>query len=424
MIDYLQESPKVFLLAIHPKAEKLSATTDSLGELSSLARSLDFDVVGQAYQSRVSPDPKSYFGQGKLREIEKIVQERAVNIVLVDHDLSPNQGKWIETFLGCLVLDRTQLILEIFARHARTPEAKSQVELAQLQYMLPRLVGMWAHLDREKGGIGASKGTGEKQISIDRTLIRKRIDRLERTLAKIAKERAVQSEKRSECFQASIVGYTNAGKTSLMNALTGVRLPVEDRLFATLDSTTRVLDGDCKPPIVISDTVGFIRNLPHGLVASFRSTLSVVKNADLLLHIVDASSPKIGQCIGTTEQVLKEIESESIPSFLVLNKIDRVTDRMDRLLLAKAYPQATAVSSFDSGTVASLKGRIGDYFRNRLTRQSVILPYDRADLISKCYRLGKVENVRYSEAGIEIDLALTKSNHRIFKRIMETVRNR
>ena len=279
-------------MALHLKSDRLDDTLDSLQELSSLAVTLGFKLIGSEVQSRSTPDSKSYIGGGKLKEIKEIIKEEKVDIVLFDNELSPNQGKYIEGFLDCMVWDRTQVILEIFANHARTPESRDQVELAQLKYMLPRLVGLWAHLDREKGGISASRGTGEKQINIDRKLIRSRITRLENALKKVEKERGVQSKRRAECFQVGVVGYTNAGKTSLINRLTGAELLSEDKLFATLESATRILPSETKPDVLISDTVGFIRNLPHNLIASFRSTLSVVRDADLLLHVVDASSPQ------------------------------------------------------------------------------------------------------------------------------------
>ncbi len=419
MIEYSQENKKAYLLAIHLKSDKLDVTLESLKELNSLARSVDFNIVGQDYQSRVSPDSKSYLGRGKLIEIKEVIKDQGVDVVLFDHDLSPNQGKYIETFWECMVLDRTQLILEIFAQHARTPESKNQVELAQLKYMLPRLVGMWAHLDREKGGIGASKGTGEKQINIDRTIIRKRINYLEKVLTKIARERAVQSKRRSECFQVGIVGYTNAGKTSLMNEMTGAKLLAENRLFATLESTTRLLNKKQNPQIVLSDTVGFIRNLPHNLVASFRSTLSVVKEADLLLHVVDASSPNIEEYISTTENVLAEIEANEIPQILVLNKIDRVSAKLDRLIFKKTYPESITVSTFDAESVNSLKTRIETYFQNQMIKQRTILAYHQANLISKFYQLGRVEEINYSEEGILIDLVLTPTNNRILGKILK-----
>ena len=419
MIEYSQENKKVYLLAVHLKSQKLEITESSLEELDSMARSLDFNVIGQTYQTRVSPDSKSYFGQGKLNEIKEIIASEKVDIVLFDHDLSPNQGKFIETYLDCMVLDRTQLILEIFAQHAKTPESKNQVELAQLKYMLPRLVGMWAHLDREKGGIGASKGTGEKQINIDRSLIRKRIHQLELALKKVAKERKVQNKKRSECFQVGIVGYTNAGKTSLMNLLTGVNLLAQDKLFATLESTTRILSDTQSPNILLSDTVGFIRNLPHNLVASFRSTLSVVREADLLLHVVDGSSQDLKEHIKTTEAVLKEIDASNIPVLLVLNKMDQVTEKLDRLILAKEYVDAIFCSSKDDELVSELKQAINHFFDQKLIQKETTIPYSHAGLISKLYQISKVENIAYEEHGIQVSHAMTQTNERIFDKILQ-----
>jgi GTP-binding protein HflX len=318
-----------------------------------------------------------------------------------------------------MVWDRTQLILEIFVKHARTPESRDQVELAQLKYMLPRLVGLWAHLDREKGGINASKGTGEKQISIDRRLIDKRIARLESSLKKVASERRTQSKLRNTCFQIGVVGYTNAGKTSLMNQLTGADLLAEDKLFATLESATRILPCKIKPDILISDTVGFIRNLPHNLVASFRSTLSVVKNADLLLHVVDASSPNIKQHIETTEQVLKEIEAYNVPRLLVLNKIDLVTDRLDRLILSKSHPLGELVSANNPELISRLKIRIEQHFQHSFIRDNLLLPYSRADILSRLYQLGTVEQVEYAEDGIHITHAINQTNKRILTNLLK-----
>ncbi len=420
MIDYSQEKTRVLLLAVHLKNEKIDTTLDSLGEMGSLAATLDFKIVGQAMQSRATPDSRSYIGTGKLNEIRKTIKQDRLDLVLFDHELSPNQGKYLENSLDCMVWDRTQLILEIFASHARTSESRNQVELAQLKYMLPRLVGLWAHLDREKGGIGASKGTGEKQINIDRKLIRTRITRLEKSLRKTAKERMVQSKRRSTCFQVGVVGYTNAGKTSLINQLTGAELLAEDKLFATLESTTRVLKGLSTPNILISDTVGFIRNLPHSLIASFRSTLSVVKEADLLLHIIDASSPNIEQHIETTEQVLKEIEADGIPRLLVFNKMDLIQEEMDRMLLKKTFPQSVPTSAFDPEGIEALRANIKDSFHRRFVSDTTLLPYDRAQLLSRFYQLGSVEEVKYAEDGIHITHALTHTNKKILNDLMKS----
>ncbi len=420
MIEYSQEKVRVLLFAIHLKSEKLDHTLASLNEMESLARTLDFEIISRDYQSRERLDSRSYLGTGKLKGIKHYIDENKINLILFDRELSPNQGKYIENYLGCMVWDRTQLILEIFARHARTPESRDQVKLAQLKYMLPRLVGLWAHLDREKGGISASRGTGEKQIAIDRRLIDKSISRLEKSLKKIARERQTQSKQRAFCFQLGIVGYTNAGKTSLINQLTGAELLTEDKLFATLESATRILPSKIKPDILISDTVGFIRNLPHNLVASFRSTLSVVRNADLLLHVVDVSSPNTEQQIETTEQVLKEIEADRIPRLLVLNKIDLVTDQMDVLILKKNYPDCVLVSAHDADMATGLKEKIEDYFQKGFTRDNLLLPYEKADLLSKLYQLGTVEEVEYAEDGIHIIHAMTKTNRKILTSLLES----
>ncbi|PCI27537.1 MAG: GTPase HflX [SAR324 cluster bacterium] len=419
MIEYSREVKKAYILSVRPKNEDLEITLNSLSEMRSMATTMGFDVIGEEYQSRNSPDPKSYMGTGKLQEIKQLIEDEGIKLVLFDHDLSPNQARHLEECLDSMVWDRTQLILEIFANHARTPESKDQVELAQLKYMLPRLVGMWAHLDREKGGIGASKGTGEKQVNIDRNLVRKRISRLEQSLKRVAMERQTQAKRREDCFQVGIVGYTNAGKTSLMNGLTDVSLLTQDQLFATLDSTTRVLPGPINPQILLSDTVGFIRNLPHNLVASFRSTLSVVKNADLLLHVVDASSNSVDQHIETTRNVLKEIGADNIPCLLVFNKVDRVTDRMDLLVLSRGYGDSILTSSLDETSVNLLRDHVKQHFSKTFIRQETKLTYDRANLLDKFYKLSTVEELKYEEDGIYIVHSTTPTNSKILNASIE-----
>lgn len=419
MITYSNEKQKVFLVSLHLKSQKMEHTLDALSELASLATTLGFRLSGQEVQSRSTPDSKSYIGAGKLKEIKEKVKRKKVDIVLFDCELSPNQGKFIETFLDCMVWDRTQVILEIFANHARTPESRDQVELAQLKYMLPRLVGLWAHLDREKGGISASRGTGEKQINIDRKLIRTRITRLENSLKKVDRERAVQSKQRSNCFQVGVVGYTNAGKTSLINRLTGAELLEENKLFATLESATRQLPTDTKPDLLVSDTVGFIRNLPHNLIASFRSTLSVVRDADLLLHVVDASSDNIEQHIETTEKVLEEIDAGKVPRLLVLNKMDLVEEEMDRMILEKSYPGSISVSALDEAKVELLKESVIEHFARSFVRESTVLPYNKTDLLSRFYQLGTVEELEYAEDGIHITHVATIASRNILNGLLK-----
>jgi GTP-binding protein HflX len=313
-----------------------------------------------------------------------------------------------------MVWDRTQVILEIFARHARSSESKVQVELARLEYMMPRLVGMWAHLDRERGGISASRGMGEKQINVDRKIARNRIGKLKKELEKIVSERQTQKKKRQDCFQVAIIGYTNAGKSTLMNLLTGDNLLAEDRLFATLESTTRMLKGVTKPETVISDTVGFIRNLPHGLVASFRSTLDVVKEADLILHVTDASHPLVEDHISTTLDVLKEIGGGDIPAILILNKSDLIKDEIKKLILERKYSDAVMLSAFDIETKNILIDKIKTFFRDQFFSRKIKLPYTKSENLANFYEHAVIENISYLDDAMHIDCVISKINKRWF----------
>ena len=354
---------------------------------------------------------------GKLTEIRHHLRTRGADLVVFDHDLSPSQGQKLERLLGVMVMDRTQLILEIFHRNARTREARMQVELAQLEYMLPRLVGMWAHLDRERGGIGGSKGTGEKQISIDRTLVRTRIARLKKELRQLASERETQKKRRSNCFRVSLVGYTNAGKSTLMNRLTHADVKVEDRLFATLDPTTRVLLDRYRPRVLLSDTVGFLSRLPHSLVASFRSTLEVVRDADLLLHVVDLSHEGHEEHIETTSQVLRDIGADAVPRLLVFNKVDRIENKVTWLLARKAYPDAVFISA-EQDDPAPLKQRIVQFFDNSMVTTPLLLDYADYGDLAKVYRWSRVDEVRYEEDAIHLVVTSTPAN---LERIRATV---
>jgi GTP-binding protein HflX len=401
---------KVFIVALNLKPSPLNETEESLNELAALAETLNFCVMGRVIQSRNSPDQRTFIGKGKLHEVEDAVEELGIDIVLFDSELTPKQGQILEESLGCMVWDRTQVILEIFARHARTSESKVQVELARLEYMMPRLVGMWSHLDRERGGISASRGMGEKQINVDRKIARTSIGKLKKELEKIVKERQTQKKKRGDCFQVAIIGYTNAGKSTLMNLLTGNNLLVEDRLFATLESTTRMLKGVTKPETVISDTVGFIRNLPHGLVASFRSTLDVVKDADLILHVTDANHPLVEKHISTTHDVLKEIGGGDIPVILVLNKSDLIKDQIKKLILERKHPDAVMLSAFDIKTKNILIDKIKIFFQDQFISRKVKLPYNKSENIAYFYEHAVVENISYLDDAIHIDCVISKIN--------------
>ena len=389
----------------------------SLEEMSSLAYSLGGEVAGQIVQARSQIHPAYFFGKGKLDEIKLTLKNEEVDAVLVDNQLSPKQTQNLEKILECEVLDRTQVILEIFAKNARTREAKLQIGLAQAEYLLPRLVGLWKHLDRERGGIGASRGTGEKQIEKDRQFLRQRITRLKAQLKRVEKERNTQKQRRSNCLRVSLIGYTNAGKSTIMNALTNSEQLVEDRLFATLDSTTRLLEEDTRPKVLLSDTVGFISNLPHEVVAAFRSTLSTVKDADLLLQIVDASD-NIDEHLQTTTDVLEDLDARYIPILKVFNKIDRISPTR-LLMLEKMYPEAIFVAVINiaenahdnsSTLVDKIRKRILLFFDERMKTVTIRLDYLHSQHLANIYEWSRVDNIDYQEEGIMMTLTTIPGN--------------
>lgn len=390
---------------------------NSMKEMSSLAYSLGGEVAGQIVQARSQIHPAYFFGKGKLDEIKLTLKNEEVDALLVDNQLSPKQTQNLEKILECEVLDRTQVILEIFAKNARTREAKLQIGLAQSQYLLPRLVGLWKHLDRERGGIGASRGTGEKQIEKDRQFLRHRITRFKSQLERVEKERNTQKKRRSNCLRVSLIGYTNAGKSTIMNALTNSGQLVEDRLFATLDSTTRLLEEDTRPKVLLSDTVGFISNLPHEVVAAFRSTLSTVKDADLLLQIVDASD-NIDEHLQTTTDVLEDLDARCIPILKVFNKLDLISP-IRLLMLEKLYPEAIFVSVINtaenqhdnrSTLVDKIRKKILHFFDERMKTVTIRLDYLHSHHLANIYEWSRVDNIDYQEEGILMTLTTIPSN--------------
>jgi GTP-binding protein HflX len=317
------------------------------------------NVVGRLSQRARSLHPATFLSQGKLQELRNLVERTGAQLVIFDEDLSPAQARNIEKELRVKILDRTELILDIFSRHARTHEAMTQVELAQLEYLLPRLSGMWQHLSRLGGGIG-TRGPGETQLEVDRRQVRRRIAALRRRLEAIQKERDTQTRRRRSCFRICLVGYTNAGKSTIFNALTKAGVRTEDKLFATLETTTRRLWLPGLPVTLLSDTVGFLRKLPHHLVASFRATLREVEEADLLVHVADASHPDLEEQLQAVEWVLADLVAPDLPRLLVLNKRDRIQDE-DRLLgLRRHHPQAVLLSAMDEEDVERLRGRIAE----------------------------------------------------------------
>ncbi len=322
------------------RAEEIN---DSLQELAALCRSAGGEVVAVVSQNRDRIDPGHLFGEGKLKEIKRLAEEFDAKLMVFDGELTASQQEKIEKFLDMAVIDRPALILDIFARHARTREAIAQVNLAQLQYLLPRLAGHWSHLERQEAAIG-TRGPGETQLETDRRMVRRKIAELKRVLKKIDSEREVQRRRRSTKINFCLVGYTNAGKSSLFNRLCNDSVYVADKLFATLDSTTRRLPFHGRAEIMLTDTVGFIRKLPVNLIASFRSTLKEVNSADMLIHVADASSGDVEEKIVSVSQVLSDIGAGGIPTLLLFNKIDLVKDKGYLKNLSLNYPDSMQIS--------------------------------------------------------------------------------
>ncbi|WP_437207016.1 GTPase HflX [Planctomicrobium sp. SH664] len=340
-------------------------------EMRGLVETAGSEIVGTLMQIRERPDPASYIGKGKLVELKEIIGATGADLIVFDNHLSPSQGKHIEETTKTQVVDRSEVILDIFATHARSYESKLQVELAQLLYMRPRLTRMWTHLERIEGGIGSGKGPGEKQLETDRRLVDKRISELKKKLETVEKRRELQVASRTDHKTISLVGYTNAGKSTLMNALTGADVYVANKLFATLDTRTRKWTLPHLGDVLLSDTVGFIRSLPHHLVASFKSTLAEARHADLLLHVVDASHPEAQQQIETVNQVLEEVGVDAADPILVLNKIDLAEDRSKVDILRAKFPNSVTISAFDGTGLDRLTRAVaerlaGDYLEVRI----------------------------------------------------------
>jgi GTP-binding protein HflX len=337
---------------------------DPLDEIRGLAKTAGLIVVGSLIQRRYQPDIATYIGSGKVDELKELVEAHEADLVVFDNDLGPAQTRNLEKALGVKVIDRTEVILDIFATRAQTHEAHLQVELAQLEYALPRLKRMWTHLSRYKGGIGV-RGPGEKQLEEDRRLVGHRIQDLKAKLAKVQARKEREVAGRGDIATVSLVGYTNAGKSTLMNALTGADVLVEDKLFATLDTRTRRWQFRGGGHVLLSDTVGFIRNLPHTLVASFKATLEEASQADLLLHIVDASSPEAEKQICAVTAVLEELGLADHPTLLVLNKVDLVPDRSYLDVLKAHHRDAVAISASEDDGLDRLEQAVREMLHER-----------------------------------------------------------
>lgn len=377
---------------------------ESLAEFRELATSAGATVVGEIIQKRDKADPATLVGKGKLEEIAGAAASTDADVVLFDHDLTPSQQRNIERELKLRVIDRTQLILDIFAKHARTREGQLQVELAQLEYMLPRLAGRGVEMSQLGGGIG-TRGPGETQLETDRRKIYRRIRHIKEQVEEVRRIRAQQRQRREAVPVATValVGYTNAGKSSLMRALTSSDVLVADKLFATLDTTVRRLVPPTEPPILVTDTVGFIKKLPHDLVASFRSTLDEAADADLLLHVLDASDPALADQLAVTREVLGEIGAERVDNWLLLNKIDRCDSLMQRHL-ADRYPGAIQLSARRPEDVAALRDQLIERFIGKLEEVELDIPWTHQRVIHMIHERTTVLAESHHDDGTRIKL--------------------
>jgi GTP-binding protein HflX len=407
LIEILEDQarPRAMLAAVQLPDVTDEAAGASLDELFRLARTLGLDVIDRHLQKRSHFDAATYLGPGKVELLngllaaDREVHPGCAQFVLVDHEISPSQARQLGKATGAEVMDRTAVILEIFHRHARSREAKAQVEIVRLAYMAPRIREMnKGKGSRQQGGIGA-KGAGETHLELDRRKVRDRIAELRAELVRIESDRVTQRSRRQDLRRVALVGYTNAGKSTLMRALTGSDAYVADKLFATLDTTVRALHPPVEPRILVSDTVGFIRNLPHDLVASFKSTLDETLESSLLLHVVDASDPDLEAQMKTTHDVLAEIGAGGIPARLVLNKCDRVADPERLAVLHDCFPDAWFISAKSSEDVALVHGHIVTFFEGGLEEARITLRHDQGSVRALLFQTTTVLDETYDEAG-------------------------
>ena len=389
-------------LNAHCLSAEENADDTSMEELADLLETAGGVCVGTVFQNKDAPDPRTFIGEGKAAEVKELVGAMGADMVVVDNPLSPSQQRVLSEELGVQVLDRAALILDIFAQRARTREGRLQVELAQYQYLLPRLLGMWTHLERQEGAIG-TRGPGETQLETDRRHIRRKIQKLREELEQVRRVRATQRIRRekNEVPVVAIVGYTNAGKSTLLNRLTGADIPANNRLFDTLDTTTRTLEISDTCTVLLSDTVGFIRKLPHHLVEAFKATLEELSYADLLLHVIDASNPLWREQAAVVEQLIVELGAEQTPRIDVFNKCDKFTGDI--------LPHGADIVSISAKTgqgLDELLEKIGGRLDTGACRVVLRLPYDQGGVVDMLHRQAKVERVDYGEA-IEVEAVCT-----------------
>ncbi len=391
-------SVRVFLIGVELKFRTAADVRESLAELKELAVTAGTEIVGEGVQKMAAPVAATYIGPGKAGEFASLCKTSEVDTIIFDDELSPAQTRNLEKIFGCKIMDRTALILEIFGQRARTREGKLQIEHAQLKYLLPRLTRFWSHLSRQRGSTGSIGGEGESQLEADRRKISERIEKIESELDKVRRQRETQraGRQRSHWPLASIVGYTNAGKSTLLNQLTGAAVLAEDKLFATLDPTTRRLKLPTNQNVLLTDTVGFIKKLPHGLVEAFKATLEEVVQADLLLHVVDISHPQAEEQIDAVNMVLKEIGAAEKPVLMVFNKMDQLNGSGVPGRLHDKFSNAVAISAKTGKGIAPLLAELGTQLRPVREFLDLRVPQEKAAVIARIHAVGQVVTSRYS----------------------------
>jgi GTPase len=410
-----RRTERVFLVGVELKSRADVDTHESLAELGELATTAGGEVIESGVQKMVSLNAATFIGKGKAGEWGDFCRRSEVDTVIFDDELSPAQSRNLEKIFECKILDRTSLILDIFAQRARTREGKMQIELAQLQHLLPRLTKYWGHLSRQKGGIGM-RGDGETQLETDRRRVLDRISKISRELQGVRQQRETQrvGRQRSEWPLASIVGYTNAGKSTLLNALTGAKVLVEDKLFATLDPTTRRLKLPTNQNVLLTDTVGFIKKLPHGLVEAFKATLEEVVQADLLLHVVDISHPQAGEQIEAVNSVLAEIGAAEKPVLMVFNKMDKLDGGGAWNGLRGKFSHAVEISAVTGEGVSTLLAEIGTQLRPTREFLELRIPHEQSAVIARLHAVGQVIERRYNGRTARFKVRIPPHHHAEF----------
>ena len=397
--NFGKTSERAFLIGAQFRSHSAWEIKDSLEELAQLATTAGATIVGDGFQKLDSPHAGTFIGKGKAEDFAQQCKIDEVDTVIFDEELSPGQARNLERIFECKILDRTSLILDIFAQRAQTREGKLQVELAQLKYLLPRLTRFWTHLSRQKGGIGMRGGDGESQLEVDRRKVSERIQKLTEELEQVRRQRLIQrsGRKRHLWPLASIVGYTNAGKSTLLNSLTGTNVLAEDKLFATLDPTTRRLRLPTNQNVLISDTVGFIRKLPHRLVEAFKATLEEVVEADLLIHVTDLSHPQVDDQIKAVNEVLAEIKAHDKPCMMVFNKVDQVESQGIVEHYLESHQPSVAISARHQEGFDAFYAELGRQLKPIRSSLQLRIPIDQTEIMSRLYEIGQVEERDYKD---------------------------